>query len=113
MNRVTRTHIQGIVNMVFDLCEKEGIIIHPRYFGICIEDWIIRGITPKTLPGIPNERLPIPEVNAINGFCLICDNYMIGPNKEGEWKCYECELMLENKAKRGSIPGMGSGQLGI
>lgn len=44
--RNTRTQIQGIVNMVFDICESREVEPTAENFYKSICDWIIHGKTP-------------------------------------------------------------------
>ena len=62
--RNTRTQIQGIVSVVFDLYEKfGGIIPQPEDFTYAIKVWMEEGRVITSFPGIDNKRLPVPEIN--------------------------------------------------
>ncbi len=47
--RNTRTQIQGIINMVFDVSEEIGYIPEARDFYTAIREWLDSGITPTSL----------------------------------------------------------------
>lgn len=47
--RNTKTQIQGIVNMVFDVCDEIGYTPEARDFYTAIREWLDSGITPTSL----------------------------------------------------------------
>lgn len=96
--RNTRTQIQGIVSVVFDLYEKfGGIIPQPEDFAYAIKVWMEEGRVITSFPGIDNKRLPVPEINYIikkePNHCVICDKYADGQtvlDNETVWMCFDC-----------------------
>jgi|SRR5688572_23335632 len=93
--KLTRTMIQGAVNNVFDVAEKYGVIPQPEDFCAGIKAWIEEGILIRTLPGIDNKRLPVPEVNSIGGHCVICDRQI----DIGYIYCSYCDEWMDKDEK--------------
>lgn len=101
-SRITRTQIQGIVSMVFDIAEKYGVEPLPEDFKYAIDAWIIDGKTIDSFPGIPNKRLPVPEINVTQSEnCIICDKQIVSSfypicNDCMEGRCV-CELCIKER----------------
>jgi hypothetical protein len=77
--RKTPQQVQGIVRMVYDLCEKHDRIPTADNFYAAIRRWLDLEQTPKVLFDIGVE---------VNDHCAICDTEIVGKEHT---LCYNCE----------------------
>jgi hypothetical protein len=82
--RNTPQQVQGIVRMVYDLCEQHNRIPDAHNFYAAIRKWLELEQTPKVLYDIGIE------INDSGGFCVICRAYVAEPNKHGAFFCPDC-----------------------
>jgi hypothetical protein len=82
--RNTPQQIQGIVRMVYDLCEKHKRVPDAHNFYSAIGRWLELEQTPKVLYDIGVE------INASGGFCVSCRAYVAESNKHGVFFCPDC-----------------------